>query len=431
MPNPEGGPRGQSGYVGEQRTIARRTSPDAHIHIMRHRPIRTDYLNGHTEGERREMTLQEIIHFTNTVNALGAINIHEAIASRYRTNPPSGEDLNRFGVELDNLAADNTEQRLHKGRAIFHMVAWEGAKEASKFGDEGKVRVISGERYGLGHEVPFDQRERLAHMTGYTTVDLAGDGLEETGKAKRNQPGAYATLAGIRNGEISRVPTEEEARYMDRIVASPRVKRLGAAGININADLRHNVDAVRRAYQLSSIRDVEAVLLDRDRNREAEEELRSMGLRRIWTLEAGDLMPALAILSSDRPIISLGSGGKEEAIVAALAAKATGGFFEGRYVDVDGKPVESRFGRRHTLSNLITGADSEAFVSLASITGTYDRSRPHGERFNVTPLDMNPVLRANRSSKEPSYHVQVGSIDGSTRRFVKSVMPITLSLPRT
>jgi hypothetical protein len=108
-----------------------------------------------------------------------------------------------------------------------------------------------------------------------------------------------SVIAGVVNGELARVPGEDEARHMDRIIAPARVRRLGASGISLGADVKYNVRALMRAYRLSSPRDVEAVVLGGSINEEVIDGLKSAGTN-LRVVDSADLIPILTALLADR-----------------------------------------------------------------------------------------------------------------------------------
>jgi fructose-1,6-bisphosphatase/sedoheptulose 1,7-bisphosphatase-like protein len=107
--------------------------------------------------------------------------------------------------------------------------------------------------------------------------------------------------------------------------------------------------------------------MNRARNQVLIEELEKAGVV-LDLIDSGDLMPALAALTQNKPILSMGSGGKQEAMIAACGAKALGGVFEMRYVTKEGKSVEE-FSDILGLDDVASGKASDYFVSFASITG--------------------------------------------------------------
>src|SRR5690606_16191927 len=138
---------------------------------------------------------------------------------------------------------------------VVDIEGCEGAKEGVKYGDKFAVPLLEGS-YGYGKHIPFEERHRLAELDGHDRVKVVIDPVEGTTNAASNRYDAVSKIAGIKNGEIARIPSEEEARYMDRVVAPPRLN----GRIYLDASPAENIDAVVNAYGVSA-KDVEVVVM--------------------------------------------------------------------------------------------------------------------------------------------------------------------------
>lgn len=352
------------GAVVSNQTLARRTTPDGPVHVWKFRPT-SDHDSVHFVEP--ELTTQQVIGIANHVNALGAVDIVQAFS----------------GMRSLDIPLFTAIRRLEESGLRFH---------------------VNGITNGNGQE----------SSSSYTSVII--NPLHGGGNAVSGREGSMSVIAGVVNGELARVPDEDEAKYMDRVIASPRARRLGASGISVDADVNYNVRALMRAYRLSSPKEVDAIVLGSSVNEEVIEELRSAGTNP-RVVDTVDLIPVFTALLADKPMIVIGKGDKRDSVTAAVAAKATGGLFEVRYTDENGKPVDSVFGRRQTADTLVSGNKSDTFISLASITGT---------NIGIEgPLSgLRGVVQVNRSVSEPKYNVMVGSVDGATGFFKQSILPL-------
>lgn len=247
---------------------------------------------------------------------------------------------------LDNYAT--VDLAAHFANADFGIVVLgcEGKKELRKDGIE--LETLEG-----FHGDPQGLR-----------LELFADPIEGTTAAASNRVGSVAIVAGgLENGHNLVPPEDGDAQYMERIVAGPRLK----GKISLDMSTGDIVRVAMEGFSLSDSSQLKVVVLERARNAKLIEGLETAGVT-VVKIDAGDLMPALAALKQ-QPIISMGSGGKEEAMIAAIAAKARGGVFEGRYVDKDGN-ASLQHPQALDLDNLCPGDPKKYFVSLASITGT-------------------------------------------------------------
>ncbi|MCL6096773.1 MAG: fructose-bisphosphatase class II [Patescibacteria group bacterium] len=317
---------------------------------------------------QRELSLREVLSHYSRVNAVVAVEARMAIDALYASGVSLNEpDRKSFADRLDRQATATMEQGLHSASFISEVIpdGCEGVKENRKALELGEgpadLPVLTG-TYGAGHAVPFSERHVLSEAD--SKVKLTIDPVEGTTRASLNQEGAVAVIAGTLTGDIAPIPPEDSpALYADRVVASPRLK--GKVSLDRSPD--ENIKAVMEEFGLTNPQDVEIVLMDRERNRVLIDGLQEAGAT-LRLIKSGDLMPAIEALIQNRPMLSMGSGGKQEAVIAACAAKALGGVFELRYVTKEGKPVEE-FPDILRLDDVVSGPASDYFVNFASITG--------------------------------------------------------------
>src|SRR5437870_3406588 len=113
--------------------------------------------------------------------------------------------------------------------------------------------------------------------------------------------------------------------YMEKIAVGPE-----AAGVvHLTRSPTENLEAVAKAKG-ESVRDVTAVILDRDRHAELIAEVRAAGAR-LRLIPDGDVAGAISTAWPDSGAdILFGIGGTPEGVIAAAALKCMGGELQGR-----------------------------------------------------------------------------------------------------
>jgi fructose-1,6-bisphosphatase II len=115
------------------------------------------------------------------------------------------------------------------------------------------------------------------------------------------------------------------AVYMEKIAVGPRA--LGE--IDITASPTENVSRVARALGKTA-REVDVVVLERDRHDALIAELREAGAR-VRLIRDGDVAPAIAAAQPGTGVDMLyGIGGTPEGVISAAALKCVGGGIQGR-----------------------------------------------------------------------------------------------------
>ncbi|MCL5970405.1 MAG: fructose-bisphosphatase class II, partial [Patescibacteria group bacterium] len=338
---------------------------------------------------QKELSLTEVLSHYNLVTAAAAAQARLAIDVKYALGKPlADDDQKAFAIWLDRKATHSMEQLLHQFPFISRVVDCEGEKENRKDRESGNgsadLPVLKGS-YGMGSFVLFSERHVLDTLDSASRVELVIDPIEGTTRASLNQEGAVAVMAGTLTGYIASIPPEDSpALYADRIVASRRLM----GKVSLDRSPRENVRAVMKEFGLTNPADVKVLVMDRPRNKELIDALRAEGIvfDPKTLIKSGDLMPAIEVLTQDKPILSMSSGGKTEAVIAACGAKALGGVFEMRYVSGQGKPVEE-FPGLLTLDDVVSGNPADFFVNFASVTGVPKLGLPvpevRGDNFIV------------------------------------------------
>lgn len=153
-------------------------------------------------------------------------------------------------------------------------------------------------------------------------VDVAVDPLEGTRLTALGQPNAIAVIALAERGTML---FPGAAVYMEKIA----VGREAIGVIDIRKSPTENVSRVAKALGKTP-REVDVVVLERDRHDALIAELREAGAR-VRLIRDGDVAPAIAAAQPDTGVDMLyGIGGTPEGVISAAALKCVGGGIQGR-----------------------------------------------------------------------------------------------------
>ena len=153
-------------------------------------------------------------------------------------------------------------------------------------------------------------------------VDVAVDPLEGTRLTALGQTGAIAVIAVAERGTML---FPGAAVYMEKIAVGPRA----IDAIDIARSPTENVRAVAEALGKST-REVDVIVLERERHGDLIAELREAGAR-VRLIRDGDVAPAIAAGQQGTNVDMLyGIGGTPEGVISAAALKCVGGGIQGR-----------------------------------------------------------------------------------------------------
>jgi fructose-1,6-bisphosphatase II len=199
---------------------------------------------------------------------------------------------------------------------------------------------------------------------GGPATDIAVDPIDGT------------TLTSLgRNHAVSVIALSERGRmfdpgpcvYMEKIAVGPEAADL----IDLDAPVRANLEAVAKARG-EQVKDVTAVILDRDRHADLIRDCREAGAR-IRLIPDGDVMGALATGWPDSGYdILFGIGGTPEGVIAACALTALGGAIHGRLYARDDDERRAALDAGYDLERTLTTEDlvggDDVFFSATGIT---------------------------------------------------------------
>ncbi len=153
-------------------------------------------------------------------------------------------------------------------------------------------------------------------------TDVAVDPIDGTTLTSLGRGNALAVIAVADRGTMF---NPGPCVYMEKIATGPAA----ADRIDITKSAEENLRAVADAKS-KSVRDLTAVILDRDRHDELIEEVRETGAR-IRLIPDGDIAGAISTAWPNTGAdILLGVGGTPEGVLTAAALKCMGGAMEGR-----------------------------------------------------------------------------------------------------
>ncbi len=153
-------------------------------------------------------------------------------------------------------------------------------------------------------------------------TDIAVDPIDGTTLTSLGRGNALSVIAVAERGTMF---DPGPCVYMEKIAVGPEV----AGHIDLNHSVAENLEAVASAKG-EKVRDVTAVVLDRDRHSDLIGEIRSTGAR-IRLIPDGDVAGAISTAWTESGAdILFGIGGTPEGVIAAAALKCMGGEMQGR-----------------------------------------------------------------------------------------------------
>jgi fructose-1,6-bisphosphatase II len=205
--------------------------------------------------------------------------------------------------------------------------------------------------------------ERVGGGTGPAT-DIAVDPVEGTTLTALGRGNAISVIAVSERGTMF---NPGPCVYMEKIAVGP-----DAAGVvDIGRTPTENLHAVAKAKG-ESIRDVTAVILDRERHQPLIEEVRAAGAR-IRLIQDGDVIGAVSTAWPDTGAdILFGIGGTPEGVIAAAALKCMGGEIQGklwpRNDDERRAALDAGYDLDQVLTTDVLVAGDNCFFAVTGIT---------------------------------------------------------------
>jgi len=167
--------------------------------------------------------------------------------------------------------------------------------------------------------------ERIGTGTG-PDVDIAVDPLENTNATAVFGPRAISVMAVSERGGLFNAPD----MYMDKLV----VGKTARGKVDIDASTKETLAVIAGTLD-RMVDDLVIVVLDRERNGELIDEIRSAGAR-VRLITDGDLMAGVAACMRGSGVHALmGIGAAPEGVMTAAAVKCLGGCMQARFWPVN------------------------------------------------------------------------------------------------
>src|SRR5438067_4410668 len=205
--------------------------------------------------------------------------------------------------------------------------------------------------------------ERIGDGTPPET-DIAVDPVEGTTLTSLGRGNAISVIALSDRGTMF---NPGPCVYMEKIAVGPEA----AGSIDITRTATENLEAVAKAKG-ESVRDITAVILDRDRHADLIAEVRAAGAR-IRLIPDGDVIGAVSTAWPDTGAdILFGIGGTPEGVIAAAALKCMGGEIQGRLWPRNDGERQAALDAGYDLSRVLTTNDlvsgDNCFFAVTGIT---------------------------------------------------------------
>jgi fructose-1,6-bisphosphatase II len=192
-------------------------------------------------------------------------------------------------------------------RVVLQTVSMDGVVVIGEGEKDEAPMLYNGERIGDGTPPP---------------TDIAVDPIDGTTPTALGRGGALAVIAVSERGSMF---NPGPCVYMEKLAVGPD----GAGHVDLNRSPTDNLRAMAAAKR-TSVGDITAVILDRDRHKDLIAEVRQAGAR-IRLITDGDVAGAISTAWQESGVdILFGIGGTPEGVIAAAALKCMGGELQGR-----------------------------------------------------------------------------------------------------
>jgi len=195
-------------------------------------------------------------------------------------------------------------------------------------------------------------------------VDIAVDPIDGTTLTALGRSGAISVIAMSERGTMF---DPGPCVYMEKIAVGPRA----AGAIDITKTPTENLQAIAGAKG-TTVRDLTAVILDRDRHAELIAEVREAGAR-VRLIPDGDVAGAISTAwPRSGADVLFGIGGTPEGVITAAALKAMGGAMQGRLWPRDEAERQATVDAGYDLDAVLTQDDlvrgDNCFFAATGIT---------------------------------------------------------------
>ena len=195
-------------------------------------------------------------------------------------------------------------------------------------------------------------------------TDIAVDPIDGTTLTSLGRNHAISVIALAQRGTMF---NPGPCFYMEKVAVGAEAADL----IDLDAPVQTNLEAVAKARG-EQVKDVTAVILDRDRHADLIRQCREAGAR-IRLIPDGDVMGALATGWPDSGYdILFGIGGTPEGVIAACALKALGGAIQGRLYPRNDEERRAALDQGYDLDRVLSTEDlvggEDVFFAATGVT---------------------------------------------------------------
>ena len=161
--------------------------------------------------------------------------------------------------------------------------------------------------------------EELGDKTSDIKIDIAVDPLECTNSCAYNLPDSISVLAAAPKDALMGAPDT----YMNKLCGSKEL----IGHVSLENSVSENLFGAAKALNKNND-DLKVIVMDRDRHIDLIAEIRAFGVEPIL-IKDGDVAAGLRAVEKEVDLL-YGIGAAPEGVITATAAKALGGFFEGK-----------------------------------------------------------------------------------------------------
>ena len=258
-------------------------------------------------------------------------------------------------------------------RVVLSTVPMDGVVVIGEGEKDDAPMLYNGERIGDGSSMQ---------------TDIAVDPVEGTTLTSLGLGNAISVIAVSERGSLF---DPGPCFYMEKIAVGPEAR----GAIDIAASPTENLQAVAKAKG-ESVRDLTAVILDRERHAALIAEVREAGAR-IRLISAGDVIGAVSTAwPNSGADILFGIGGTPEGVIAACAIKCMGGEIQGRLAPQDDAERDAVLAAGFELDRVLGTDDlvqgDNCFFAATGITDGEVLKGVHYDRHGATTQSL--VMRS-------------------------------------